>query len=433
MTIFFALLAAAMLIVALALLLPPLLRAGSPKSDPAAAARRRMKVLQEALDTGVLSKKEFAAKKAELGDQLLSGLDAPAPRSRTAFFAAVAVALLLPAGAIVLYRIVGEPRALDPASVTAPAAQAPDEHGQDMDQAITKLAEKLKQNPGDVAGWTLLGRALLETERFAEGRDALKHAHDLAPADPDVSVAYAEALTLSGDSHRIDGEAKALIDAALKADPQNQRGLWLLGVSAYQEHDYNGAIANWNRLLALMPADSNVTKSIKAQIARAEAERDGRAPPDERGGREPPAERAPRTAAAADSAASSAPAQSAASASGGAGPHLTIKVALDAKLAAQAAPGDTVFVYAKAASGPPMPLAVQRLRVDQLPASVTLTDGMGMLPSMKLSQFPQVIVGARISKSGNAIAQSGDLQTTSKPLDVTTTTPIELTIDQTVP
>ncbi len=427
MTASFVLLAALMLIVALGLVLRPLLRSGSLESDPAAAARRRMRVLQEALDTGVLSKKEFAAKKAELGSDLLGALDSPAPRSRSAFFAAVAVALLLPAGAIVLYRIVGEPRALDPASIPSPAAQASAEHGgQDMDQAIAKLAEKLKQNPDDVAGWTLLGRAYLETERFGEARDALKRAHDLAPNEPDVNVAYAEAMTLAGDAHRIDGEAKALIDAALKADPQNQRGLWLLGVSAYQDRDYNGAIATWNRLLALLPADSPVVQSVKAQIARAEAERDGR---------EPPAEEAAAPAAGSSESTTgvvAAQTPATAAAPGTDGPHLTVNVALDAKLAAKAAPGDTVFVFAKAASGPPMPLAVQRLRADQLPATVTLTDGMGMLPNMKLSQFPQVIVGARISKSGNAIAQSGDLQTLSKALDVTTTAPIALTIDQVV-
>jgi cytochrome c-type biogenesis protein CcmH len=427
-TAFFVLIAALMLCVALALLLRPLLRAGSRAGDPAAAARRRMKVLQEALDTGVLNKKEFAAKKAELGSELPGTLDVPAPRSRSAFFAAIAVALLLPASAIVLYRLVGDPRALDPSTIPPPAAQAQAEHGgQDMDQAIAKLAEKLKQNPDDVGGWTLLGRAYLETEHFSEARDALKHAHDLAPAEPDVSVAYAEALTLSGESHRIDGEAKALIDAAMKADPQNQRGLWLLGVSAYQDRDYDGAIASWNRLLALLPADSTVVQSVKSQIARAEAERDGRAPPEEQAS-------APATSAGESTtstvAAQPAPASSPPAADG---PHLTIKVELDAKLAAKAAPGDTVFVYAKAASGPPMPLAVQRLRVEQLPATVTLTDGMGMLPNMKLSQFPQVIVGARVSKSGNAIAQSGDLQTTSKPLAVTSTAPISLTIDQVVP
>ena len=427
MTVFFVLIAALMLGVALALLLRPLLRGASRAGDPAAAARRRMKVLQEALDTGVLNKKEFAAKKAELGSEPAGALEAPAPRSRSAFYAALAVALLLPASAIVLYRLVGDPRALDPASIPPPEAQAAGaEHGQDMDQAIAKLAEKLKQNPDDVGGWTLLGRAYLETEHFSEARDALKHAHDLAPAEPDVSVAYAEALTLSGDSHRIDGEAKALIDAALKADPQNQRGLWLLGVSAYQDRNYDGAIASWNRLLALLPAGSTVVQSVKSQIARAEAERDGRAPPEESASAPAPgAGESTTTTVAAQPAPTSAP--------DAGGPHLTINVGLDAKLAAKAAPGDTVFVYAKAASGPPMPLAVQRLRVEQLPATVTLTDGMGMLPNMKLSQFPQVIVGARISKSGNAIAQSGDLQTVSPPLSVTTSTPIDLTIDHVVP
>ena len=110
-----------------------------------------------------------------------------------------------------------------------------------------------------------------------------------------------------------------------------------------------------------------------------------------------------------------------------------MNVALDPALGSNVSPGDTLFVYAKAASGPPMPLAIQRLQAGQLPATVVLTDGMGMLPSMKLSQFPQVIIGARISRSGNAIAQSGDLQTVSKPLDVTTTTPIALTNDQAVP
>ncbi|HET7778562.1 MAG TPA: tetratricopeptide repeat protein [Rudaea sp.] len=336
--------------------------------------------------------------------------------------------MLLPASAIVLYRLVGDPRALDPASIPPPEAQAASaEHGQDMDQAIAKLAEKLKQNPDDVGGWTLLGRAYLETEHFSEARDALKHAHDLAPAEPDVSVAYAEALTLSGDSHRIDGEAKALIDAALKADPQNQRGLWLLGVSAYQDRNYDGAIASWNRLLALLPAGSTVVQSVKSQIARAEAERDGRAPPEESASAPAPGagESTTTTVAAQPAPTSSAP--------DAGGPHLTITVGLDAKLAAKAAPGDTVFVYAKAASGPPMPLAVQRLRVEQLPATVTLTDGMGMLPNMKLSQFPQVIVGARVSKSGNATAQSGDLQTLSAPLAVSTTAPVKLTIDQVVP
>ncbi len=116
-----------------------------------------------------------------------------------------------------------------------------------------------------------------------------------------------------------------------------------------------------------------------------------------------------------------------------AAPHLTVNVALDPKLKDKLDPDATLFVYARAASGPPMPLAIQRIKASQLPLTVTLDDSMGMLPTMKLSMFPQVVVGARISKSGNAMAQSGDLQHLSAPLDVHRTEPVDLTIDQTVP
>ncbi len=96
-------------------------------------------------------------------------------------------------------------------------------------------------------------------------------------------------------------------------------------------------------------------------------------------------------------------------------------------------PGDTLFIYAKAASGPPMPIAIQKLQASALPITVTLTDGMGMMPSMNLSQFPKVIISARISRSGNAIAQSGDLQAVSPVIDVGQRATVELSIDQVVP
>lgn len=442
MTVFL-ILAAVMLAVALAIVLRPLLSAHAP-NDPTAAARRRLQALDEARAAGILDDDEFAAKRAALGDELLTAVGTVPARSRTAFVAAAAVALVLPAAALVLYRVVGDTRALDPAALTAVPAAEPGGHGADMEQAIAGLAAKLQQNPNDPEGWALLGRAYLEMQRFAEARDALKHAHDLTPADPDVAVAYAEALTLSSDSHRFNGPARELVEAALKTDPKNQRGIWLLGIADYQAGKYDAAIAGWKRLLEQLPKDSDIAQSVRDQIAHAEADRDGRPPP-------APTPRATASATAPNASsrgsgsagaggaagASGAGQAGAAGASGSAaateGPRLTVNVTLDPALTPKVTPGDTVFVYAKAASGPPMPLAIQRLRADQLPATVVLTDGMGMLPSMKLSQFPQVIVGARVSKSGNAIAQSGDLQTISKPFDVASTAPIHLTIDQTVP
>ena len=420
----FVLFAALMLAAALAFVLPTLLRGRGRHANPAAQAQRQLKALKQAHAAGILDDAEFAAKRTALAEQMLGAIDAPMQQPRSGYYAALAIALLLPASAIVLYRLVGEPRAVDPAAAVATGAQAPADHGQDMQAAIGKLADKLKQNPNDVEGWTLLGRAYESTERFAEARDALKHAYDLSPDDPDVIVAYAEALALSGETRRIDGEPRVLLEKALKAAPENQRGLWLIGISDYQAKKYDAAFATWKHLLTVLPKDSDVVQSVQHQIATAEAARDGRPLPDdeETAGNEAP-ETTPPIAAA----------DPASTATDAAGPHLTVKVTLDPKLKDKLAPADVLFIYAKAASGPPMPLAIQRMPASQLPTTVVLTDGMGMLPTMKLSQFPQVVVGARISKSGNAIAQSGDLQTLSKPLDVKSTAPVSLTIDQVVP
>jgi len=313
--------------------------------------------------------------------------------------ATLGVAMLLPIAAVLLYLYAGNPQGLDPVALQAPA-----DHGQDMNQAIAGLAAKLQQNPNDAQGWGLLGRAYEAMERFTDARDALAHAHTLAPDDADVTVAYAEALALSSESRRIEGEPRALIEGVLKKSPDNQRGLWLLGIGDYQQGQYDAAIAAWKHLIGVLPNDSDIVPSVREQIARAEAARDGREAETPNG--PPPADT---------------------------GPHLQVEVAIDAKLADKLAPDDVLFVYAKAAQGPPMPLAIQRMPASKLPASVTLTDSMGMLPNMKLSQFPQVIVGARVSKSGNAVAQSGDLQTVTPPLSVSTATPIKLTIDHVVP
>jgi cytochrome c-type biogenesis protein CcmH len=409
--------AAAMLAVALVFVLVPLLRARSYSASAATDARRLLDALNAARDNGILSEAEYASKRAELADRLLGAIDAPpVTRSKTSFYAALGIALLLPAAAILIYRNVGQPGAIDNTAPSADA-QAPANHGQNIEQAITGLQAKLQQNPNDVEGWALLGRAYEAMERFTEARDAMKHAYDLAPNDPDVTVAYAEVLALSSSDRRIEGEPRTLIENVLKTTPDHQRGLWLLGISDYQQKKYDSAIGYWNKLIAVLPKDAPTIKSIQAEIAKAEAARDGKAPPPdvEQTAEVPVAEAQPAAAADAN------------------GPHLTVNVALDPKLKSKASPGDILFVYAKAASGPPMPLAIQRLQADKLPITITLTDGMGMMPTLKLSQFPQVIVGARISKSGNAIAQSGDLQVVSKPMAVTTTTPIALTIDQVVP
>lgn len=404
----FILLAAFMLLAALTFLARPLWRSAQARAP---AHVRQLEALRQALDAGVISADEYATKRAQL-DSLPSTTDTPA-RSRTAFIALLGVLLLVPAAAVGLYALLGEPRALDPANLVRSESPASGEHGPDMEQAVAGLAAKLKNNPDDIEGWMLLGRAYKSTQRFAEAREALKNAYERDKDNPDVQVEYAEALALATESHRLDGEPRHLLEQALVTTPTHERALWLLGIADFQEQRWTDAIAHWQKLEAVLPPDSKVLESVREQIAQARA-------------------KAGLPAATADASPAIAATKPEASTATDAGPHLTVKVTLAPALAAKVSPGDTLFVFAKAAGGPPMPLAVQRLSASALPATVVLSDGMGMMPNLKLSQFPQVIVGARISKSGNAVAQSGDLQTVSAPLDVQRTEPVDLTIDQSV-
>ncbi|MEO8460867.1 MAG: c-type cytochrome biogenesis protein CcmI [Dokdonella sp.] len=403
-----------MIVLALAIVLIPLLRGrriGSGKAEPNS---RRLRALDDALAADIISAEEYAAKRALL-DAVPVTTSSGSNASHSVLVAVLAVVIVLPASAIVLYRAIGSPQSLDPAQVAAPAADAAT-HGVDMDQAIIGLAEKMEKNPGDPQGWALLGRAYQSTGKFAEARDAFKRALDLLPNDPDVMVEYAQALAMAAapDQPHLDGESRTLIDKALTINADNQRGLWLRGVSEYQAQEFPSAIATWSHLLTLLQPDSDVAKNVQSQITDARLQ-------------------AGMPAAATATIAAEKPASPASAASATDAPHLTVHVSLDPKLASQLDPNASLFVFARAANGPPMPLAVQHLSASQLPLTVTLDDSNGMLPTMKLSMFPQVVIGARISKTGNALPQSGDMQALSAPTDVHRTETVALTIADIVP
>lgn len=416
----FAIFAALMLLLALAFPLVPLLRRRGPASHQDSANSQRLKALDQALAAGVIDNDEYETKRASLSLSAAPA-SAAAPHRRATTIAAMAMALLLPAAAILLYRGVGEAAALDPARMSAKAAVDADGHGLDMNQAIDGLLAKLTESPDNADGWALLGRAYQSAGRFAESRDALKRAFDLQPENHDLTVEYAQALALASEGRRIDGDARQLIERVLAADPDHQRALWLIGISNYQAGNYDAAITSWNRLLPNLPPDTDIAQSVRAQIDEAQklggtiamVDVPGTAPA------ATPATVAPPPAAPADSSTDA--------------PRLTVRVTLDPKLADKLDPQATLFVFARAANGPPMPLSIQRIPASRLPITVTLDESMGMIADVKLSMFPQVVIGARISKSGNAMAQPGDLQTLSPPVDVMWRDPIDLVIDSVVP
>lgn len=415
----FVFLAAAMLAIALAFSLLPMLRKRAQVSTNGGDSRR-LKALKDALKAGVISDEEYQGKLAAL--DATGASTATTESRRPAMLASLLVALLLPAAAIVLYQLKGEPAALDPANLVAGANSAssgsdPATQGIEMDQAIAGLVAKLEANPDNAEGWALLGRAYQAMEKFADSRDALKRAHELEPNNPDLTIEYAQALALSGEGRRISGESRQLIEGVLAADPDHQRALWLIGISDYQAADYDAAIAAWNRLLPALPPESDIARSVRAQIADAQ----------QLGGTNPASGASPAKAAVE---ATTAPASGVSAAA--AGPRLTIEVSLDDSLKGKLESGSTLFVFARAENGPPMPLAIQRLSASSLPATITLDDSMGMIPSMKLSMFPSVVVGARISASGNAIAQAGDLQVLAEGVDVNRKEPLTLVINSVV-
>ena len=414
-------LAGVMLAAALAFVLVPLVTRGGNRAIGA-----KMAALKQAHATGVLNEAEYAEKLKALANES----DAPA-RPAAPLPVVLGLAVVLPLAAIALYQWRGQPEAIGAPSASpeaAAAANAPHAdggaaNGPEMDKAVAGLAKKLEANPDDLQGWLLLGRAYKNMQRFAEAKEALTHAMKLAPENSDVMVDYAEALALANPDHKIDGEARALIDKVFKADPTNQRALWLIGIAEAQAEHYPQAVSAWESLLPMLPADSPITGSVKEQIVEAR----------KRGGMPPASFDTASSSPASASPASASPAPPPAPMSAPGGASLVVKVDLAPELKAKVSPTDVLYVFARASEGPKMPLAIQRMTAADLPVTVTLTDGMGMTPAMKLSSVPEVVVGARISKTGVATPSSGDFQVLSPPIAVKQTKPVLLTINEVVP
>jgi cytochrome c-type biogenesis protein CcmH len=399
-----AFLIAAVLLVAagLVFVLWPLLRpaAGARTSVRAANLsiyRDQFAELERDLRLGTLDATQYENARAELERRLLEEVaeqpaDAGAAR-QSGRKLAVLVAVLMPLTAGLLYWHLGQPQ-----GIGAPKHAVPDagEITQADFEAMTRqLAERMAANPDDPVGWLMLGRAYKALDRLPDAVKALQEADRRRPDEPEILVEYAEALALAG-GRTFEGEPMRVLERALKIDPNHPKALTLAGTAAFEAKDYTRAIVYWERLQAQVPADSELGQALQAGLARAR----------ELAGAKP------------------APAAG--------GETIRGEVRLAAGLTGRAGPEDTVFVVARAAEGPRMPLAVLRKQVKDLPLTFALDDSLAMAPQMKLSGFPEVIVTARISKSGNAAPQSGDLEGASAPVQPGASG-VVITVDSVVP
>lgn len=308
------------------------------------------------------------------------------PRPSRALVAGVtAFVLVVAAGG---YALTGEPRAIDPAARAAAPAEGGEVSREQIMAMVERLADRMKSQPEDATGWTMLGRSYLVLEQPREAQAAFERARALRPQDPSLLADLADAIALN-QGRRLAGEPARLVAAALALDPDHRKALALAGSVAFEARDYATAARHWDRLVALEPADSPL--AAQAQAGAQEAR--------QLAGVAPAPAPAPATAAAA-----------AASVSG--------TVLLAPALKDQARAQDTVFVVARAAEGPRMPLAILRAQVKDLPLSFTLDDRQAMAAGAGLSSATQVVVSARVSRSGQAAPQPGDLEGHSAPVPV---------------
>lgn len=410
MTSDFILYACLLAIAAAAPLLIALLGRGSPNQEQREIQKAR-NTLAAARAQGVLSDDEYQAKLAQYP------LAESNRNTKQARIVAALVVIALPLAALALYQQFGNVDALNPDNHRARTAANGDADGTPAPDLVTALAgleARLQANPDDPEGWHLLVRGYQSAQQFDKALVAMGRLRDLLPDDIDAQVGYAEALALATPNRNIDDEAAGILEVALQRDPKHQRALWLSGMASMQRGDRVTALRYWRTLESLLPEGSENRAALAEQLRSIDPEG---------------LENAPTTATSND--ASNRPATTAALP---AAASLTVSVQLDPALQSKVSPDDTLFVFARAASGPRAPLAIQRLKVSDLPAVVQLDDSMSMMPSMKLSNFPEIVIGARISRSGNATASSGDFQIITEAMQQSTIKDrVQLTISEVVP
>lgn len=291
------------------------------------------------------------------------------------------IAVLVPICSVSLYLRLGEYRVIEnPILATVPHNTA-QKQNMSIETMLERVRQRLRDNPDDAQGWFILGRTLKTMQQLDQAIIAFQRTLDLVGDEPDVMFTLADALATQNNG-LMAGEPTRLVNRGLKVAPDNPTGLWLAGLAAEQRKAYKLAHQYWRRMLPQLVEDNESSAEIYRLLAILQ-------------------QKDPTITAVV--------------------PPLTTNINFTVDLAVdlrnQVASTDTVFVYAKATQGPLMPLAVKKLIVADLPAIINLNDGDAMMPRMTLSSFDAVIIGARISKTGNPVAQPGDLYVETDAID----------------
>ena len=371
-----------------------------------AVLRDQLRELDRDLASGTIDTNAYDSARRELEQRVAEDVKPDLPiikpaSSGSAQTIAVCVAVMI--GATGLYAYLGKPAGLDPVQVVATNGPSPESAPKDANVAIEQLAQLLKTQPGNTEGWTMLARSLNAVGRYADASRAYRNLIMLAPNDAQLLTEYAGSVAMAqGES--LQGEPEKILARALAAEPTNTKALSLSGSAAFERGDYDAAISSWRKVLALAPAESEIVQVANGNIKEALAAAAARNQPVPAQAPLASQEIVPPVV---DKSSATATTQAS---------QVAGRVDLDPALRSEVKNTDTVFVFARASDGPRFPLAVLRKQVKDLPFSFVLDDSMSMTPEAKLSGFSSLVVSARISKSGNATPNAGDLEGSVSPV-----------------
>ena len=431
-------------LIALGFVLTPLVSGVDPEAK---RIRRQLRALEELTDQ--LDPEDLRQRKARLE----AALEQTSSDSKGVGVGVVLVlALVVPLATVLMYRHVGSPDGLTPGGTQVEEIRA----------SMTELAHAIERNPHDVDNWVRLGMIYKDIQEFSSAEHAFRRAlYEAGDEGSFIQVELAETLLFASRGGAMPSEARRLLARAISSDPENQKALWLLGIGAFQAGDMANAVRYWQRLEGLLEPGS-VKNSVQAQLQRARQQMIAGGPDTgERETRElpeghpplrdrpsptspqplpeghPPIESPPAVAGSPDTGLPEGhppidqPSEEEA-VSPDEGPVLPVQVAISSDLANNLEGHETVFITARAADGPPTPLAVRRLSVADLPARFGFSDNDAMLEGMSLSNHPDIIVTARVSMHGQPEARPGDLQGQAGPLSIYDVAEVQVTIDETL-
>lgn len=370
------------------------------KGSNVAAYRSRLAELENEAASGLLQAEDAAALKDELGARLLSDAEnstaAVSAKSAGRKSLPIALIVLVPFLAILAYFMGDSWRTQQ--TIDEVVAHPESAQRLTIEKIVQGLERRLAKSPDDADGWAMLGRSYIATERYASAADAYHKANALNGGTvADMLVGEGESLAMAGD-HNLQNGPAALFEQALKLDADHGKALWYGGLAAAQANNFKLAFERWLHLrqMELPPEFADVLETRLQELSQLSG--------------------------------LPVPAKTVAKAT--VGLQLKIRLSLSPALKNQLPPGATLLVFAKAAEGPPMPLAVQKFTEFKLPMEVVLDDSMAMMPQLRLSQFPRWILTARISHGADVKAQAGDLQGQLTLDQMKAVKPVDLVISQ---